>query len=318
MKFKIKSKKAQLFSLIAIALIGFMFVSYEVYSSVEKRHPIETRISSMESFLDSIEQNLERQIYISGFRTIFLAENRITTTGSYIDDTDSFFQEAFFNGTVNGAPDDILIGTTYWEIISSVNDKASKINVKISLNNSILTVEQVDPWNIKMTLTSDFIMEDKSELARWNKRQEIVAYIPIEGFEDPVFIINTNGKISHKVNKTIYEGEYTNGINNIGNLLSHVQNGYYSENSNAPNFLLRLEGNLSSDPNGEGIESFVSGSQLSNEGLVVQQKSKIDFIYFSSNTPISYSVAGMPSWFLIDDEGSPGHIEKYNVTGMTY
>ena len=81
---------------------------------------------------------------------------------------------------------------------------------------------------------------------------------------------------------------------------------------------MRLEGNLTADPNGQGIESFVSGSQLSNEGLVVQPKSKIDFIYFSPNTPISYSVTGMPSWFLIDDEGSPGHIEKYNVTGMTY
>ena len=48
--------------------------AFEIFSVVEQRQPIKMRISSMDSFLFSLEENLERQVYISGFRIIFLAD----------------------------------------------------------------------------------------------------------------------------------------------------------------------------------------------------------------------------------------------------
>src|SRR3989344_4567644 len=95
-------KKSQMFTLIAIALLILFFVSYEVYSIINERQSIKTRISTMESFLFSIEQDLERQLYISGFRIIFLAEKQISETGAYIPSFSDFFDEAITNGTVNG------------------------------------------------------------------------------------------------------------------------------------------------------------------------------------------------------------------------
>lgn len=300
---KKKNKQAQIFSILAILLISLMFLSFELFSFLQENKSVKTRVETMDSFLSSIEENLMRQVYISGFRILFLAENKITSTGEYIN-VESFFNEAFFNGSVNNEENSILIGATYEDIVNSVNNKAKKINVEVNLSNSFLIINQSDPWNINITLVSDFVMQDKEELAKWEKTQVISTLIPISFFEDPLFIVNSYARVSRKINQTPYEGDYT-----LANLNDHLDKGFYAVNSFGPSFLKRLEGDLSEDPN--GIESFVNIPDFSSQGLITKDKSVVDYIYFSSENPISHTVSGMPSWFKIDSEDN--HTEKYGI-----
>lgn len=305
------NKRGQIFTLISIVLLSLVFLSFEIYTFIQEKNSIQTRIDTMNSFLNSIEENLERQLYIIGYRIIFLAEAQITTTGSYVD-VDSFFEDAFFNGMVNGESDNVLlVGVTYDDLIESLNDKASKINVNITLSNTIINISQTDPWHIKFDMVSDFVMKDNQNLANWSKQQVYTAYIPISGFEDPLYTNNSNARVSRKINQTPFEGDYVDGAD-VSNLFSHVENGYYAANSNAPSFLLRLEGNLSADLN--GIESFVDVTEFSTQGIATKTKSLIDYIYFSSDNPAYYTVSGMQAWFLVDDDD--GHVEKYNLTNV--
>lgn len=311
-KFKM-NRKGQIFTILAIVLIMLVFLSFEIFSFLHEGKSIRTRVSTMDAFLFSIEQNLERQIYISGFRILFLAEDKITSTGDYIN-VDDFFNEAFFNGTVGGLEpnNSILLGATYNDLLTSINYYADKINVEITLQNSSLVVSQSDPWNVNVTLISNFMMNDKSGLARWEKVQKISALIPVTYFEDPLFTINSYAKISRKINQTCYEGNYVNG-EDVSNLLDHVNQGYYAANPFAPSFLNRLQGNLAADEN--GIESFVNIPELSAQGLPVYDKTTIDYIYFNpSNNPGFCTVPGMQSWFKIDD--TDGHLEKYEVSRL--
>lgn len=307
---KIKNKKGQIFTILAIVLIGLVFLSFEFFSFLYEGKSIKSRVISMDSFLSSIEENMERQIYISGFRIIFLAENKIASSGTYISDIDAFFQEAFFNGTVNGVTEDILSGATYNDIVSSVNDKAKKINVDITMENSVLYVSQTDPWNVNITLISDFVMTDREGLARWEKKQYVTTLIPVTFFEDPVYTVNSFAKVSRKINQTIYEGDYVNGTD-VSNLRAHAENGLYAANTDAPNFLMRLEGNLSDDVQGNGIESFVDTSEFQAQGLSINtQKSVVDHIYFNpADSRIGSTVTGMQSWFKIDTD----HEDKYQI-----
>ena len=305
-----KNKKGQIFTIIAILLISLMFLSFEIFSSLYQSKSTKTRVSTMDNFLSSTEENLVRQVYISGFRIIFLAENQITSTGTYVN-VDNFFNEAFFNGTINGGENNsILFGATYDYLVSSLNNKAKKINVNITLENSNLSVTQNDPWNVNVTLTSDFVMSDMNELARWEKIQIISTLIPITFFEDPLFTVNSYAKVSRKINQTPYEGNYNNS-GNISNLLLHVNGRYYAANPNAPSFLNRLEGNLSADAN--GIESFVYIPDFSAQGILIKDKSIIDYIYFSSENPAYHTVSGMPAWFKIDGNNHDNHTQKYGV-----
>jgi len=133
--------------------------------------------------------------------------------------------------------------------------------------------------------------------------------IPVEGFEDPFYTINSNARVSRKIYSTIYEGNYVSG-GDYSNLIEHVNKGYYSANTDAPSFLKKLEGDFSADEN--GIESFVILPEFSAQGLSVKDKTCIDYIYFSSNTPVSYSYSSVANWFKIDNEDD--HLNKYQLS----
>lgn len=294
-----KSKKAQMFSLLAILIIFLLFVSFEIYSYIHQRQAIRTRVASMDSFLNSVEKNLERQMYISGFRIIFLAISDISSNGNYID-VDNFFNESFFNGTVSGVYNSIMDGATYSNITNSINAKAAKINVNVTMINPQIKVTQMDPWNVEFTLITNFSMNDVENLASWHKQQNISALISVESFQDPLFIVNKEN-FPKLINKSIYSS-----ISGLSNLSSHVNSKSYFANPNAPSFLNRLEGNLSANVN--GIERFVIRTDLPSEKIY--DKSVVDYVYFSSNNPSSSIVNGMPSWFKIDD----AHRTFYNIS----
>lgn len=304
------NKKAQIFTILAIVLIGLVFLSFEIFSFVDNQDSVKDRVETMSGFLDSVEKNMERQVFISGFRIIFLAEDEVAKKGVYVPDMNSFLDEAFFEGSVGGVVKNdsggILNGATYYDMVNSLKQKANKINVDVSMTNPVISIKQDDPWNLNFTLEFDFVMVDKSNLSRWERQQQISSLVPVQGFEDPVFTANSLARISRKINKTVYDGNYASG-GDVSNLLNHVNQGYYSENSDAPSFLKRLEGDLSSDSN--GIESFVDLQELSAQGISTQDKTVVDHIYFSTSNPSASTVSGMPAWFKIDDV----HRTKYQV-----
>ncbi len=303
----VRNKKGQIFTLIAISLLLLFFVSSEIYSVLYERQTIKTRIKTMESFLLSTEKDLERQLYTSGFRIIFSAEDYITKTGNYISNFSELFNEAILNGTIYGDASEILQDTTITEIQEKIQEKADKMNLIINLSDIKVGVSQEDPWNVVVYFNATLELKDKSGLARWYKKENIKAYIGVEGFEDPIYIVETLGKVSRKINKTLYEGNYVSGSDTT-NLSLHLENKYYASNPLAPSFINRLEGKKEASE--YGIESFVYLPELSAQGLFVQSKSVVDYIYFSSNNPESYSIEGMPSWFKIDSS----HCSKYQLS----
>ena len=78
-------------------------------------------------------------------------------------------------------------------------------------------------------------------------------------------------------------------------LLNHTLSSYYRSHTDAPSFLNRLQGNLSASQ--YGIESLVNLQKLSSQGVPTQQKTVVDYIYFSTQNPAHNGVSGMPSWF---------------------
>jgi hypothetical protein len=301
MEIKKINKRGMFFTLVAIALLSLFLLSYSVYSISEGRDKINKRISSMNDFVFSVEKDLQRKLFISGFRIIFIYEGRILETENYISDVDATFSEAFFNGTINNqisSDEEILMnGVRFQDIEASLKEDAQGLNLNLSLLSPEISISQEDPWRVKVSLKTDLIIQDRGNLASWNRTAVIESYIPIENFEDPLYIVNTKGKIPMKINKTIYT-TFVNG-GDVSNLLDHLGKRYYVNSTLAPSFLNRLEGNLSANEN--GIESFVYLPNLASQGFSIKDKSVVDYIYFSDNNPGKDTVAGMPAWFKIDD-----------------
>jgi type II secretory pathway pseudopilin PulG len=292
----IKNKRGIFFTAIALVIVSLLLISYTFFSQVNERKAIQKRIETMNNFLFSMEQDLTRQIRTSGFRIIFLMQKRIIEQGSYITNVNETFKEAFFNGTIDGTTNEeiqiLMEGATFSGIVNNTNNKANKINAQISLENATISIDQGDPWNVRVTLETKLSLNDQSNLASWNRTTIITAFIPIEGFEDPLYPIESNnpGTIN-KINKTIYTSF------DSSNLILHAQNAFYTENTDAPSFLDRLEGKIANQ-NPQGIESLAVPKLTSISG-----RSIVDHEYFSGTS--GNQVPGMPVWFIIDID--PAH-----------
>ncbi len=308
-KIKLKrkmGKKGMFFTLLAIAMISLFMLSYTFYSSSQERKAIQKRVQTLNSFVFSTEQDLRRQLYVAGFRTIFLFEKKIIDTGFYVPPPiDEKFNTAFFNATIYGEsnPSAILTQVKFSAMLESVKANAEKVNVDINMTNPVLTVTQDDPWRVKFNLTVDLTVKDKSELASWKKRTGIIAYVPIEYFVDPIYAVETNNMVPNKILKSPYPSP-------IGpeNILSHAQGQFYINSTYSPSFLDRLQGNLNAGSD-YGIESIVNkiNPNLPNNG----DKSSVDYIYFNDeNNPSSCSVNAAQSWLRIDS----GHLDTYGVS----
>jgi len=306
----LKNKKGIFFTILVIVIISLFLLSYTLFTVFQDRNTIQKRIETMNNLIFSIEEDLERQIFTSGFRIIFLFEKRILEKGIYITDLNSTFEETFFNGTIYGEADadtvTLMTGAKFSDIRDSLQTRARKINVNVTMDSPVITIMQDDPWNVKITLTTEFEVKDKSNLALWNKTLTTIAFIPVTNFNDPIYSIGTNGIVINPINQTPYSD-----FGNINDLNDHATKSYYTNSSEAPNFLSRLEGQVgNSDPT--GIESIVNLQSLSAQGISVLDKSVVDHIYFSGSNPSACNVlpSGMPSWFKLDNN----HLATYEVT----
>ena len=292
------NKKGIFFTSITIVIISLLLLSYTFYDVLQDRKTIKTRIETMNNFLFAINEDLERQLFASGFRVILLLEQEITETGTYVSDLNATFNEVFFLGTVYGESNDdielLMTGAKFQDILDSMQSKADKLNIEINMTNPLIKVYQEDPWNIKFSLTTDFTMRDKGNLALWNETKTISALIPITNFQDPFYTIGTNGVILKKIQKS----PYTN-LTNPNDLLDHAIKSYYINSIDAPSFVNKLQGNYTADP--YGVESLVNIQNFSSQGITVKDKSIVDHVYFSASSPANCQISGMPSWFKLDN-----------------
>ncbi|MBI5803865.1 hypothetical protein HY450_01335 [Candidatus Pacearchaeota archaeon] len=304
----LENKKGIFFTSLAIVILSIFLFTILFFSSVGKRSSIEKRVETLDDFVFSVEEDLPRQLKISGFRTIFLLEQKITSEGNYIDDLDSVFQEIFFNGSIDGKSEQIMMGATFPDILQTLQERAAKVNANVTILNPVVYLSQSDPWNVKVEFSANLLIEDKSNLVLWNKTSPIIALVSVENFNDPLYLVNTNGLIVNQIKKTPYDN-FVLG-DDVSNLSSHIESSFYISSPTAPSFLDRLQGINS--PNANGIESIVNLQELSSQGIPLTEKSAVDYIYFSQSNPSFCQVqpSGLPSWLRIDD----AHLGVYQVS----
>jgi hypothetical protein len=321
------NKKAVFFTFTAILMMSVFLISFFVYNEYRMRNRalvLETRISSMDDFIQDIKVDIERGLYISSFRSILSLTEYVTLNKSYVDNVNSAFNEVFFNGTVNDQEMSLIKNNTFpiWE--GRVEEQAKKTDIDIYFYNETVNIDQTSPWKVRITLDFTLGVGDIRSTAYWTKDMSIETYVNITNFEDPIYRIKTNGLVLNAIkpkNVAFFVNQTTNSTTNLE---SQANGSYYIAWTNAPSFLKRLEGDLSADPN--GIESLVNIQKLTDQGLVPgllpQNKTPVDYIYFNErNNPTSWKIKNMPTWFRIDNQtnnqGNQTHLQIYEVAGLT-
>src|SRR3989344_2706866 len=108
---------------------------------------------------------------------------------------------------------------------------------------------------------------------------------------------------------------------NTSNWIKHMNNSYYLAHDDAPNFLMRLQGDMGNSS--FGIESLVNLEEFQKQGLAIKDRSAVDYIYFGTKTTTNFRVNNTPEWFKIDGSlPAPGpstgeHLAAYQVRNIT-
>jgi hypothetical protein len=311
-KHKPMKSKGVFFTFSAITLSIIILVSLTVYKNFEMKEKIETigvRIETVNNFIKDIEQDLEKGLFISSFRAFLTMEQSISTNGTFIESIEDSFDELVLKGTLDSTQFSLMKDSTFTDWTERIEAQAEKIGILVNFTIIGVDIAQVDPWFILIDAEINLSVMDKKNTSSWNRNKNIITRISIENFEDPLYVVNSKGRVTNPIVKTPFD-ELVMG-SDISNLLEHLNSSYYIATNISPNFLMRLEGNLSNSS--AGIESLVNLEEFQAQGLPIKDRSAVDYIYFGTKTTTNFRINQTPAWFKIDQD----HLTTYQVENQT-
>ena len=323
------NKKGIFFTFIAVVLMGLFIVVYTPPADItlqKDTQSVRARISTLNNLVNDMEYSyfvaVLRATAHKSLSSLILYMN---STGTYLQNFDSAFAEVMVNGTLNGVQIDSITQKKIMEN-STLSNWSSRIidasrdtfNANASIKIIDVSARQTRPWSIDLALTID--LEVRSNVAMWSMSNVTVfASLPVEGFDDPHYLVNTNGLYSNNIKAS---GLQFNKWN-ISHVREHVRNGTYVhwQGSQAPSFLMRFTNNMANS-SCCGIESLVNPNKISSPDRI---ESYADYAFwnhtYSSQCPLLYNITNPSTGGGIWDEFRYFKLDiysmvRYNVTGQ--
>jgi hypothetical protein len=289
-------------ALFVVILIIAVVSTHDKYTYREKSQSISARMKTMNNFVHDLEGDINRGLFIGGYRALLSMNVYVRLTEEYVSDFDWVFTQILVNGTIDEYEMELMTqdgqGADITSWLSRVNEEAGLLDINVDMIVNSISVRHTSPWDIEIVLDARINISDRKGLASWVIEKEYTNGFSILGFEDPLYTIGTSDKVSNLINKTPYTEFITPG-NDTSALYNHLMNSYYVNTTTAPSFLMRFAGDLS--PSEYGIESMVDLEVLNSQNLPIYARSLIDYVYFGTQATTDYcNVKDMPTWFRID------------------
>ncbi len=306
------NKKAIIYTAAAIALTIVIVLTYSSYTSFrlnERMSPIQTRIETVNFFIKDVENDLGKGIFIAGFRTLLSLNQFIATNGTFIDDVNERFKEAFLNGTIKNISFSLMQDSTFTDWADKISAQADKVDVTFNYSINDIKLNQSSPWSVEIGVNITLEISDKRNTSYWVRDRFLITKISIIDFEDPLYIVHSGGRVTNTIRISNITKFVVNG--DVENLLVHTNESFYIVHNDSPSFLMRLEGEIGNSS--AGIESLVNLDEFIGQGLPVKDRSIVDSIYFGTQSTVNYRINKTPEWFKIDQD----HLDIYQVTNIT-
>ncbi|MCD6477752.1 MAG: hypothetical protein J7K87_01990 [Candidatus Aenigmarchaeota archaeon] len=229
------NRKGLFYSALVVIMLAPIIALTFTYSESMKGYGREigslVRIKSGFYFLDSITQDVDRSVDIIGKRCILECINHVTKEGVGLDSSEDAIKELFTNKTLNGEKAEI-VNTTIYDWINRSKDIAKKRGFILNINITDLHISMYDSFHVLFSFNFTIELRDKDNVFSFEKSEIKNVPVSIEGMEDPIYLLRTNGKVTNKVEK--FEGNFTElitkgtGGNEWGTGESVVTNNPYS------------------------------------------------------------------------------------------
>ncbi|MGC8812372.1 MAG: hypothetical protein ACP5O8_02185 [Candidatus Aenigmatarchaeota archaeon] len=316
-------------SIIAI-LTSYMSISY----SLRKDTADKIISDQLHYFEKNVEEDIERALRISARRALVAAVDNVTLGGIAFPKGEAINKifELAQNGTLDGSRNDFMVNNSisYW--MEEIEKKANK-TFKFNLTTSKIEIKPFDSFNILFRINFTINISDHTETIRIYREGKKEVLISIEGLEDPLAPLYSEGRYRKTIWRCPFESNHVyevSGVYHFENLANDTENGYFHSSLYGPSFLDRLEGSLiASDfyrnmaTQNIGLESFVNIQKIKALGFTpTENKTLVDFLYFNTSAhPDCYYVDNpeVQKWFRIDNSiDDQQRLMKYQLLGNPY
>jgi len=317
--------KGILFSMImffiTIFLVIFLLLQRSSVSFYSTQKALENRIESILSLIRNTLEDSERAVEIIGRRACVSAINYVVTNGIPFASANETLVELMLEGKINSTSQPLMEYATIKDWIDTLEYLIETQGFDAEIEISNLTITPFDSFNLQIDYAIKVKVSDLKTKTNITKLERKNVILNIEYLEDPLYPLNTYGRVVNTIVKSPHWLNYYS--DNTTNLEDDLNNSYYHPSLYGASFLDRLEGKyfVQEKYRGEnptGLESFVNKDKILAAGLPINyNQTNIDYLYFSNANVVSYKIVGMPDNFRLDNETSIkglGHLQIYNVT----
>ena len=167
------------------------------------------KISEMQNLYNSITNDYYKFVQISLPRAISAAINYDIETGEGLDDTALRLQELAVNGSLYGVQENLMNGSTFHDWTNKINTVASTKGFVTNISISSISIKPFDSWNILVSVNLTINITDLDGNFAIVRNATLERQLPITGFEDPAYTLNTLGRALNIIQKSPYIGNYT-------------------------------------------------------------------------------------------------------------
>lgn len=286
-------KKGFIFS--ALALIMTSIIIFFLFTGQPNQSSSDTAVSAtirLNSAINDLEKDVVRGLYITSFRTIIAQDETVTSQGQFLNNSQSSFYEGMINGTIEGFNASTLDNATFTDWLLKTKEIMRSRGILFSYNITNITEFQTNYDYVSTSLEMNYTLSDYRKQRTFRRLINITVKIPVSGLDDPIYYIESLGRITSTIN-------FTNNTNILYLINQSAYKTVYTNNNQSPDYLMRLEGNFSASP--DGIESVVDGQKFLIQGITQYNgRSSIDAMYFSNRTETIVCINNTPSWFRLD------------------
>lgn len=194
---------------LTITLISLIAVQRSLVTERKEQLYLENRINSMNNLHESIVRDIKKALDIITLRAISVSISHIVTTGIPLDNADVRLEELVQYGTLYGVPESLMENATFGNWTSKMEEVGDLKGFYVNISLISLDIKPYDSWNLDVETEIIINITDMNGVASLNRSAKIDKLVNLEGLEDPLYPLATNGVASNFIVRTPFVGNFT-------------------------------------------------------------------------------------------------------------
>ncbi|UCC91676.1 MAG: hypothetical protein JSV39_00150, partial [Candidatus Aenigmatarchaeota archaeon] len=220
--------RGQFYSILAILITipVVVFISFYVTSQGGETGIYENIVADQIHQVErSVENDFGKALVTSGKRALIAGDDYVVMSGNALSDAIAGIKELMENGTIEGNESMLMVDNTLANWTNKI--LAVPVNFQVNLSFANLGISGNDSFHIRASAKLNVSVADELGIGRIDKEDMYYeALIPVEGAEDPIFTLKTNGVLTRsvKVSKYAYRAKklVIGGTNSSGSCSGEV------------------------------------------------------------------------------------------------